>query len=224
MTCLKRHRIRVRSPAIISYVAIPGCLRLSTYPAFQHILRKLRKQAHAAISRVIAEDAALVSAELDRLGGRTQLLHTVSDWRVACHSVITRDEHIFLGRRKEQSVFETQANPNGYVQGLVVEDQRMDDPVPIANPPGYDSVEINFSDFLNEQMLQAPQGRVPQEVPMDFAQMQGTQSLDWIQSFLEMTGGTPQPPTQAQAPTDPVVPTPAEMDATWQALVTQLGI
>lgn len=172
----------------------------------------------------MAEDAALVSAELDRLGGRTQLLHTVSDWRAACHNVVTRDERIFGNRQKERSVFETQANPNGYVQGLVAEDQRMEDPAPpLVNPPSYDSSEINF-DFLNDPTQQAQQGRVPQQVPMDFAQVSNTQNFDWIHNFLEMTGGPPQPQTQAQAATGPGVPTPAEMDATWQALVAQLGI
>ncbi|KAI1790939.1 hypothetical protein LXA43DRAFT_973323 [Ganoderma leucocontextum] len=188
-----------------------------------HVLRKLRKQAHAAVSKVMAEDAALVSAELDRLGGRTQLLHTVSEWRTACHpDIVTRDGYMRTpSRHKERSVFETQANPNGYVQGLVAEDQPMDDS--IVNPPAYDSTELNF-DFLTEQAQQAPQGRVPQQIPTDFPQVPDMQNLDWIQSFLEMTEGPPQPLTQAPAATETAVPTPAEMDATWQALVAQLGI
>ena len=76
-----------------------------------------------------------------------------------------------------------------------------------------------------------------QMVQEDFAQGSNTQNVDWIQSFLEMTGGAPlpQPQTQSQSqnqaqaqvgadPQAAAVPTPAEMDATWQALVAQLGI
>ncbi|KAM5539954.1 hypothetical protein V8D89_006457 [Ganoderma adspersum] len=203
-----------------------------------HVLRKLRKQAHAAISRVIAEDAAIVSAELDRLGGRTQLLHTVSDWRASCHTVIPRDDHVFISRQKERSVFDVQSNPNGYVQGIVAEDQRMDDAAAassLANPPAFDAAELLNFDFLTDPAQQAPgpapipQSRppIPEQIPMDFAQVPCMQSVDWIQNFLEMTGGAPQPQPQTQpqvqAQAD-VVPTPAEMDATWQALVAQLGI
>ncbi|PIL31282.1 transcription factor [Ganoderma sinense ZZ0214-1] len=206
-----------------------------------HVLRKLRKQAHAAISRVIAEDAAVVCAELDRLGGRTQLLHTVNELGFGCYPIVRRDDRTFVSRQKERSVFETQANPNGYVQGFVAEDQHMDDPPapPVANPPAYDASEIDF-DFMNDVAQHNPQGCVLQMVPVDFGQGPNMQNVDWIQSFLEMTGGaqqpqlqsqsqsqTTQPQVQVQVAADPqgaTVPTPAEMDATWQALVAQLGI
>ena len=238
---------RVRSLPTTSYVTSPVSPQSPIYLVFQHVLRKLRKQAHAAVSRVIAEDAALVSAELDRLGGRTQLLHTVSDWRAACHTIITRDDHTFFGRQnlKERSVFDVQSNPNGYVQGVVVEDQRMDDAAAaaapssssssLANQPAFDAAELLNFDFLTGTAQQAPipapasipQSRppVPEQIPMDFAQVPCLQSVDWIQNFLEMTGGAPQPEPQPQVQVQAdVVPTPAEMDATWQALVAQLGI
>ncbi|TBU42247.1 hypothetical protein BD309DRAFT_866742 [Dichomitus squalens] len=186
-----------------------------------HVLRKLRKQAHAAITKVMAEDAALVNSELDRLGGRTQLIRTVGERRLVYCSAVRFGNYELLTRQKEMSVFETQPNPNGYVQGFVSRDQRTDDPLP--NPPPYDTDEFNFY-FSGGQAQPPPPGQVQQQhAPGASAQMPSGHNIDWIQSFLESTAAPPQSQTQVQAATEPV-PTSAEMDATWQALVAQLGI
>ncbi|KAI8981354.1 fungal-specific transcription factor domain-containing protein [Trametes punicea] len=49
-------------------------------------IRKLRKQAQAAMSNVRVEDAAAIAAELDRLGGKTQVIQTIGERMLFCHS------------------------------------------------------------------------------------------------------------------------------------------
>ena len=125
-------------------------------------------------------------------------------------------------RQKEMSVFETQPNPNGYVEGFLTQDQRMDDP--LTNAPAFDANDLNF-DFLGGLDQQQPQGQVPQQqAPADPTQLSTGQDVDWIQSFLESNIGPPQSQAQVQAAATEPAPTPTEMNATWQALVAQLGI
>ena len=63
-------------------------------------------------------------------------------------------------------MFDVQSNPNGYVQGVVVEDQRMDDAAAagatssssssLANQPAFDAAELLNFDFLTGTAQQAP--------------------------------------------------------------------
>ncbi|KAH9854322.1 hypothetical protein C2E23DRAFT_726436 [Lenzites betulinus] len=48
------------------------------------VMRKLRKQAQDAMTNVHRDDAAAIALELDRLGGKTQLLQTVGERQLAC--------------------------------------------------------------------------------------------------------------------------------------------
>ncbi|TFK85569.1 hypothetical protein K466DRAFT_587983 [Polyporus arcularius HHB13444] len=206
-----------------------------------NVLRKLRKQAHAAITKVMAEDAAQVEAELDRLGGKTQLIQTVGERVFTCHATVSNrmiQSDIPSGLSKvPPSVFEVARNPNGVVAPIVAQDMPMfDDAELLGNPPAYD--EFNF-DFLlgippmagtgtqQQPGLETPgappstqQGQGQRQGQVDFSQIQ---NFDFISDYLNASGGVvPQGP-QPQNATEPV-PNPADMDATWQVLVQQLGL
>lgn len=126
------------------------------------------------------------------------------------------------------SVFEVDINPNGLIQGTLARENRTFDDIDLlGNPPAYraetdidfDFSAIPFSDPA--QLLQQPSS-VPQQQQgvVDTSQIQ---NFDWIAAFLNASGGAvPQGP-QPQAATEPV-PNPAQMDATWQAMVQQLGL
>ncbi|KAI0778882.1 fungal-specific transcription factor domain-containing protein [Trametes elegans] len=60
------------------------------------VVRKLLKQAQAAMTSAHADgDAAAVATELDRLGGKTQLIHTANaeQWRMYCHWKLRRENN-----------------------------------------------------------------------------------------------------------------------------------
>ena len=211
-----------------------ACVRTSTHTRSQHVLRKLRKQAQAANAKVVAEDAALVESELDRLGGKTQLIKTIGERLLRCNGEeVNRCIEGYLGSRAPPSVFELSSNPNGVIQPTVAQDSHRFDDVALlaanAPPPPYGGAEFNF-DFLAETMIPPPMdatmSQPPQAAPgpqqvVDFSQIQ---NFDWIANFLNATGGAaiPQGP-QPQAGAEPV-PSQAEADATWQAMVHQLGL
>ncbi|RPD64670.1 hypothetical protein L226DRAFT_528955 [Lentinus tigrinus ALCF2SS1-7] len=208
------------------------------------VLRTLRKQAHAAMTKVMAEDAALVASELDRLGGKTQLIQTIGERMMTCHSSLTNRyiDTYFSNSKVPLSVFEVTGNPNGVVAPIVAQDVPVfDDADLLGNPPAFD--EFNF-DFLSGPAVgctgtgtgtgtgtqtqsgsrtpgaqsSTQQGHTGDEV--DFSQIQ---NFDWISGYLNATSGVvPQGP-QPQTASEPV-PNPADTEATWQVLVQQLGV
>ena len=216
----------------------------------------------------MAEDAALVESELDRLGGKTQLIQTIGERMMTCHpSVVNRCIDTYLTNNKvPASVFEVVRNPNGIVAPIVAQEMPvLEDMDILGNPPAYDN-EFNF-DFLSAPAIPqvsdsgtgtgtatptatatataaaaagttagtpaqqsgsraqgasppAQQGSGQGPLQVDLSQIQ---NFDWISGYLMATGGVvPQGP-QPQAQTEPV-PNPADMDATWQVLVQQLGL
>ncbi|KAI0756452.1 hypothetical protein C8Q80DRAFT_1223696 [Daedaleopsis nitida] len=198
-----------------------------------HVLRKLRKQAHAAITKVMAEDAALIESELDRLGGKTQLVQTIGERTIrACSgALMNRCIESYLASRNPPSVFEQVGNPNGLLQPMVAQETpRFDDVDPLANPPPYETTDFGM-DFMADafppvnasQLPQNGQAQVPQQGQPQ-VDLSNIQNFEWIAGFLGATGGAavPQGP-QPQAATEPV-PHPAESDVMWQALMIQLGL
>ncbi len=189
----------------------------------------------------MAEDAAQVEAELDRLGGKTQLIQTVGERVFTCHATVSNrmiQSDIPSGLSKvPPSVFEVARNPNGVVAPIVAQDMPMfDDAELLGNPPAYD--EFNFDFLLGIPQMagtgtqQQPgletsgappstqQGQGQRQGQVDFSQIQ---NFDFISDYLNASGGVvPQGP-QPQNATEPV-PNPADMDATWQVLVQQLGL
>ena len=202
------------------------------------MLRKVRKQAHDAIGQVADADAALVNAELDRLGGKTQLVQTIGERIAHCATLIRPAGYLTVEKGVfPPSVFETASNPNGIIRSAVARDLprpplEFDDGA--AFVPG--AAEFGLDAFVAAMGAPGSAGAgagVPASAGMGAQQAQhqtmGTgstpapaqqqpqprpQDFDWIEGFLSGSGG---------ASTEPV-PSTAEMDANWQSLVDQLGL
>ena len=181
----------------------------------------------------MAEDAALVESELDRLGGKTQLIQTIGERVAYCGSYAGRALYATLEKGLfPPSVFEAQSNPNGVLQPTVARDPRpMEDPGAFGGSSlatgaasgangGGPGGRRDIYDLVTS-MEDIEQMRQPQ--PQDF---------DWIAGFLSSTGtGTAVGGMDAQMaaagvppPGNEPVPSAAELDANWRSLVDQLGI
>lgn len=119
------------------------------------------------------------------------------------------------------SVFEVDINPNGLIQGTLARENRIFDDIDLLGAET--DIDFDFSAIPvadPAQLLQQPSSVPQQQQGVDTSQIQ---NFDWIAAFLNASGGAvPQGP-QPQAATEPV-PNPAQMDATWQAMVQQLGL
>ena len=124
---MKTPRASLKSHRTTSYVPLSPylCPSLTPHSASpqQLVLRKLRKQAHDAVSHVADTDAAAVNAELDRLGGKTQLIQTIGERVAYCGSHAGRALYATIEKGTlPPSVFEAQSNPNGVLQPTVARD------------------------------------------------------------------------------------------------------
>ncbi|KAH9932119.1 uncharacterized protein BXZ73DRAFT_90044 [Epithele typhae] len=182
-----------------------------------HVLRKLRSQSHAAINNLSPEDAAKVNAELDRLGGKTQLIQTIGERIATCaHSfrgqnalyatmVLDPEKAMFL-----PSVFEAGSNPNGVLQTVVAQE---------PPPPAEDHLSAQTQAFapgsaadFNFAFMDASMGAGMGATGTGATA--GTGDFDWINGFLNSAAGA----------ANDSLPNAAEVDANWQSLVDGLGL
>ncbi|KAI0673868.1 hypothetical protein C8Q78DRAFT_967725 [Trametes maxima] len=187
-----------------------------------NVIRKLRKQAQSAMTSVRAENDDAVACELDRLGGKTQLIKILGERQLYCHS---------------KAVFAPGSRPSGlevsnlsgaYVQPLVAQDMRTfyqtTDPGVgtngLANGNGNGPVNGNG---LPSATTNAPyngnfmSGAYPDLSQADVATLMNFDlSAMWDPSVPQ--GGAVQDAAEYAQPNA------ADPEATWRALVQQLGI
>ncbi|KAI0354702.1 hypothetical protein OH77DRAFT_1425800 [Trametes cingulata] len=186
------------------------------------VIRKLKKQAQAAMSSLRAEDDAAVALELDRLGGKTQLIQTLGERIINCHS---RARPTPPG--VNVSSFEVSNVMGPHVRSTISQDISYNQlPMCTMSLPKLDG-GIESPAANGQQQQQQP---VAPQFAMDFSsapplpelsQSDITALLDfdvdsamWDPAF----GGS------WQGNADFLQPNVADAEATWQALVEQLGI
>ena len=239
---MKTPRASLKSHRTTSYVPLAPylCPSLTPHSASpqQLVLRKLRKQAHDAVSHVADTDAAAVNAELDRLGGKTQLIQTIGERVAYCGSHAGRALYATIEKGTlPPSVFEAQSNPNGVLQPTVARDPRPLDAFEDLSPAAAVGAGMGIGvapsdmgmggydfDFMSmgtmSSIASLPTLQPPQQQQQQQQAGASAPDFDWIAGFLSSTGsGVPVP-----APTHEQVPNAAEMEANWQSLVNQLNL
>ncbi|CDO73376.1 hypothetical protein BN946_scf185013.g10 [Trametes cinnabarina] len=184
-------------------------------------VRKLRKQAQAALSDVQVEDAAAIAAELDRLGGKTQLIQTIGERLVFCHS---RARPV---TNPPPSTFEV-TNAFGGKALSTVANSAVESIQPFQfNPFGNPSNAIGYGTTRGNVFLpsgsggpaQANMDNQPQPVVgLTQEDIAAIMDFDLANSVWDPSlGGSLQGVEMLQ-------PDMGDAEATWQALVEQLGI
>ncbi|KAI0640172.1 hypothetical protein C8Q77DRAFT_1045369 [Trametes polyzona] len=196
------------------------------------VIRKLSKQAQSAMTSVRAEDAAAVALELDRLGGKTQLIQTIGERIVHCHPLarpappgppsMLEVSAIAPGIRANVASastadgagqpFDLSANTYGYHTQPTRQQQ-------LAEAP------FQFPDFTPDDALFADLG-------LASATISSGGGADPLAGFEAAGGGDGPAGWDAAAMSewfqgnaaDFIQPNVADAEATWQALVQQLGI
>ncbi|KAI0370472.1 hypothetical protein BV20DRAFT_1035925 [Pilatotrama ljubarskyi] len=179
------------------------------------VIRKLKKQAQAAMSSLRAEDDAAVALELDRLGGKTQLIHTLGERILHCHSR-ARPTPPGVG----VSSFEVSNVVGAHVRSstTIMQDISSYSELPGGGPIPTNGYEVGAAVRGGnvESGLDFPLAPLPELTQADLSAM-----LDFD---IDSAMWDPSLAGQWQGNTEFLQPNAADAEATWQALVQQLGI
>ncbi|KAH9897656.1 hypothetical protein C8Q73DRAFT_787911 [Cubamyces lactineus] len=201
------------------------------------VIRKLRAQAHSAMSNVQAEDAAAVAAELDRLGGKTQLIQTMGQRMIHCHSKAKFTPNPPL------SVFEVTNACGAYIRPTVAHSHAQGYGYPVVSgtsgvqqgktPPqavGYGDEAVAAQAAAAGGAADASvlagigNGQFQMDFPTGICPELAQADISAILNF-DMSSGVWDPAfAQSMDGVDVLQPNAADAEATWQSLVEQLGI
>ncbi|KAI0828998.1 hypothetical protein BC628DRAFT_1315551 [Trametes gibbosa] len=186
------------------------------------VMRKLRKQAQEAMTNVRKNDVSAVALELDRLGGKTQLIQTVGERVIHC------PPRVRPLRNPQPPTFMAPGVSGPRIQSTLA----LEGDLHAFNLPAADSTG-SASFLANGALPIAP-------VSFDFAfppaeataagafpMAQADMSAMWDYDPTALAGWDSSMDTWSQGSNpDPLQPGPnaADSEASWQALVEQLGI
>ncbi|OJT04515.1 hypothetical protein TRAPUB_4785 [Trametes pubescens] len=198
------------------------------------VIRKLRKQAQTAMTNVRVDDAAAIAQELDRLGGKTQLIQTVGERELHCPS---RPTPVKTGPTSFEvtSMFAEGNTYGAQLQPTVALDTDMlsfDAPGPVNGNGNVNGAQLNgFQTNGNGHMNGVPMDAAPFDFGFPLSggfpdMVQGQAGAPPMADF-DLSGGVAWDPSLngwLPSNADFLQPNVADAEATWQALVEQLGI
>lgn len=210
---------------------------LCAHRSCQEVIRKLRKQAQTAMTSVRVDDATAVAQELDRLGGKTQLIQTVGEREVHCPA---RPAPVKNGPTSfEVTNMFAQGNTYGaQLQPTVALDVDMlaFEPGPVnghanANGAHLSGFQANGNGHMDGHGNGVPVGAAPFDFGFPLSggfpdMVQGQAGVPSMADF-DLSGGVAWDPSLngfLPGNAEFLQPNVADAEATWQALVEQLGI